>query len=222
MLNLKSNFLSIGAFFGAATLTLGVVLPVHAVVIGIPSEPIGTTAPGVGWAYTGGNNLDYRPSANGGFTSGSFDFNGSEPGGTYTNNNYIDLEGGTNGTIFQSGALGAALQSIPLALTVSFEYQTTGGFINFGLSNDGTSITTLIPSNLSETGLPQNVNITLNSAQLAALNSSTTFAFNHNNTIRFSNFSYDVTPVPFEFNPTIGLGLLGVVLLVRKRLRKKV
>jgi hypothetical protein len=30
------------------------------------------------------------------------------------------------------------------------------------------------------------------------------------------------TPVPFEFNPTIGLGLLGGVFLMRKSLRKKV
>jgi hypothetical protein len=39
---------------------------------------------------------------------------------------------------------------------------------------------------------------------------------------RFASFQIEVTPVPFEFNPTFGLGFLGGAWLIQKGLRKKV
>ncbi|MDX1977687.1 MAG: hypothetical protein SFT94_08435 [Pseudanabaenaceae cyanobacterium bins.68] len=207
MINLKSHIFAIALGSVALSGTA------HAVELGIPSQAI---TEGVGWENTGGINLLSFP-ANGstGFTAGSFDSNGGGPGGTYTNNNFVEFPGSVS-AIVRSGSGGAAFQSNPLALSITFDYNVTGGSASFGLSNDGTSLTTVLSSALSNSAGPQTVSFNLNSTQLSSLNSSTTFAFSSQNTLRFSNFRFDVTPVPFEFNPALGVVALAGVAAARK------
>jgi hypothetical protein len=71
--------------------------------------------------------------------------------------------------------------------------------------------------------------VTLSTLISSGLNQPSYLAINGNNLYISDNgsgnileFQLRTTPIPFEFNPTLGIGILGSVWLVRKRLKKKV
>lgn len=215
----KAHSTILATIIGASAF-LGIGSAAQAVELGIPSQAITS---GLGWENVGDGTLTFPANGSSGFTAGSFDFNGSGPGGTYTNDNFVSYLLGSS-SIVQSGAAGPAFLGTPLALTVTFDYNVSSGNASFGLSNNGTSLTTVLSSALNNTGAPTTLSLSLNPTQLATLNSSTTFAFTgpQSETLRFSNFRFDVTPVPFEFNPALGvIALAGAVAMGRAQKNSK-
>jgi hypothetical protein len=227
MLNLKSNVLSIGTFLGTATLTLGTAFPAQAVLLGIPSQD-GAANGGVGFVTNGNGGVTFLANnlTTPAFAAGSFDSNGGGFGGNYINNNFVNFVDNATGTgAVRSGSGGGAFVANPLALSLNFDYKATAA-TPFGLSTNGTSITTLLAT-LGISGLgaaPSPFSLILDATQRGLLTAGTTFLFDPaaTQTLQFSNFRFDVTPnpVPFEFNPIMG-GVFIAGLVGAKKLQKK-
>jgi hypothetical protein len=155
--------------------------------------------------------------------SGSFTTNDLPNGATASTSVLIT---GITGTITDSGT-GNTSRNISALLAPG----TFGGNDNLlrplaldpnKVNNNGVSFTVLDTTSVSIPNFDSNYNLFFDSVSSKYLISSTNFDNIRFTEDTFNTLNLTATPIPFEFNPTLGIGILGGVWLVRKRLKKKV
>jgi len=227
--SLKSTAFSV---FGASALTLGfTAMPSFALstTLGIPSQSLSSN---VGW---GGVNVISPVTGNSGENFNTNEFYNTIPifpFNNFSNPNFVSVPSlnfaATSGTFNVTQLL---LDSLT-AFTVEFDYSLVGTGTpadgSFGFINDptGTPTITTVAALLATPGgvIAQNATFNLLPFLIGAGVGTKSFrlASSADGTLRFSNFNFttDTTPVPFEFNPALGLVLTGALFGGSKLLKK--
>ncbi len=217
--SLKSTAFSV---FGASALTLGfTAMPSFALstTLGIPSQDRTIPANG-GVGFNPGGIIAVNPIDPAQNFSTTESYSIIPAGPTFTNPNYVLIGafGSTTSGLFDPSTIFGLT-----SLSVNFDYSLSNTVSSFGIFDVTTSLLTfaslLAPSvggnvqDIGSIGVP-----------LAALTGGTKrFQFSTSqDTLRFSNFNFtaDTTPVPFEFNPALGLVLTGALFGGSKLLKK--
>ena len=188
--------------------------------LGVPSVQRFGTGPGFG--LQGAGTAPTFPVS--GTPTAADDFNTNEfysttiPGGmTFSNSNYVQVAANT---IVTSSTQDISIFG-PSFVTVEFDYRLGGESTAFSVFNTDTNVfnnllAILLPASST---IIQNFTYTFNTTGLGP-NQRFAFGTQDQGGVNFSNFNFTATPVPFEFNPALGLVLTGALFGGSKLLKK--